>query len=70
MVLGGFRSFLVLVLKIYCPHQLSGQRGETKTDKQRTKFEYSAGFAVLCFQRNAREVLVLRHVPGCSDLRS
>ena len=46
MVLGGFRSFLVLVLKIYCPHQLSGQRGETKTDKQRTKFEYSAGFAV------------------------
>ena len=31
---------------IYCPHQLSGQRGETKTDKQRTKFEYSAGFAV------------------------
>ena len=46
MVVGGFRSFPVLVLKIYCPHQLSGQRGETKTDKQRTKFEYSAGFAV------------------------
>ena len=22
------------------------------------------------FQRNAREVLVMRHVPGCSDLRS
>ena len=31
---------------LYCPHQLNRHRGETKTDKQWTKFEYSAGFAV------------------------
>ena len=31
---------------IYCPDQPIRQRGETYTDKQRTKFEYSAEFAV------------------------
>ena len=31
---------------IYCPHQPSRQRGETRTDGQRTKFEYSAGFVM------------------------
>ena len=30
----------------YRPEQPIRQRGETKTDKQRTKSEYSAGFAV------------------------
>ena len=28
----------------YCPDQPIRQQGETKTDKKRTKFEYSAGF--------------------------
>ena len=45
------KRLLLLLLQrhlalIYCPDQPIRQRGETKTDKQRTKFEYSAGFAV------------------------